>query len=107
MYCNECMVVARAVKSHPDDDHVVTVRPNEERFIFSVEVRSTGFVCVEDAGCPCRRSLDWAYIYPCLHPTTKCNQTARPQTTGALTAEQVVETALEILLDKVNRLLST
>ena len=25
------------------------------------------------------------------------------QTTGALTAEQVVETALEILLDKVNR----
>lgn len=39
MYCNECLAVARTVKNHPDDDPVVSVRPNEEKFIFSVEVR--------------------------------------------------------------------
>ncbi len=38
MFCNECMVTARHVKGHSDDDFVVSVRPNEEKFIFSVEV---------------------------------------------------------------------
>ena len=53
MYCNECMVVARAVKTHPDDDHVVIVRPNEERFIFSVEVRTAGLFYASPPGFFC------------------------------------------------------
>ena len=38
MYCNECMVMAKNLKTTPEDDFVVTVKANEERFIFSVEV---------------------------------------------------------------------
>lgn len=40
VYCNECLVVAKAFQTaDPSKDRVVTVLPNEERFIFSVEVR--------------------------------------------------------------------
>lgn len=40
VYCNECLVVAKTFQTaDPSKDRVVTVRPNEERFIFSVEVR--------------------------------------------------------------------
>lgn len=97
MYCNECLVVARAIKAQPEDDPVVTVRPNEERFIFSVEVGRPRFcfACFVGGGIVWGMRAAVSLCFP-TNPTTN-----KRQTTGALTAEQVVETALEILLDKV------
>jgi DNA-directed RNA polymerase II subunit RPB3 len=59
IYCQECQALAKTLKSDPDDDPVVQVTANEERFVFAVE------------------------------------------TTGALTAGEVVEHALEIVLSKI------
>lgn len=46
-------VVARQIKNHPDDDPVVSVRPNEEKFIFSVEVVRFSFPNGLIASCCC------------------------------------------------------
>jgi len=59
IYCNECQVLSKSLKAHQDDDFVVHLSANEERFVFAVE------------------------------------------TTGALTAGEVVESALEIVLGKI------
>ncbi|DBA00351.1 TPA: hypothetical protein N0F65_000536, partial [Lagenidium giganteum] len=37
MYCDECVKVANSFKENPEDDSVVTIQANEEKFIFSVE----------------------------------------------------------------------
>ncbi|RLN73939.1 hypothetical protein BBJ28_00004457, partial [Nothophytophthora sp. Chile5] len=39
MYCDECVKVADSFKDNPEDDSAVTVRMQEDKFIFSVEVR--------------------------------------------------------------------
>jgi len=59
IFCNECQTVSKALKAHQDDDFVVHLAANEEKFVFAVE------------------------------------------TTGALTAGEVVESALEIVLGKI------
>ena len=40
IYCNECVMLAKTFRVAAEDDSVVTVRPNEERFLFTVEVRA-------------------------------------------------------------------
>ena len=41
MYCDECVKLADSFKDNPEDDSAVTVRMREDKFIFSVEVRTT------------------------------------------------------------------
>ncbi|CAM9710496.1 unnamed protein product, partial [Discosporangium mesarthrocarpum] len=45
-YCDDCVYFAKSVKPRPEDDPVVTVKPSEERFIFSVE--TNGSVSAEE-----------------------------------------------------------
>lgn len=40
MFCDECVKVANSFKDNPEDDAAVSVRMRDDKFIFSVEVRS-------------------------------------------------------------------
>ncbi|CAM9490155.1 unnamed protein product [Ascophyllum nodosum] len=46
MYCEDCVYLAKTMKSTPEEDPLVKVRPSDSRFIFSVE--TNGSVTAEE-----------------------------------------------------------